>query len=286
VPSDYTLHRAEKIDHSLLFTLLDDEDSHQHRHLDWHSPMDWLGSQPFWMLVKNQRAVAALACPADPPNIAWVRLFAVSSHLRPLSTWNILFQKAFEDYHDNPNTIFASVALQKWYADLLLDAGFSQHQHIVVLFWQDQFLPTPAPHHPALTIRKMTVQDLETISRIDQTSFELLWQNSLEVIQCSYKQSNYATVAELNGVPVGFQISSSAFESAHLARLAVLPTYQGQAIGHFLVRDLLEYFSVQKGVHRITVNTQNSNLASLALYKKMGFLPSGERFPVFTYKNK
>jgi len=39
-----------------------------------------------------------------------------------------------------------------------------------------------------------------------------------------------------------------------------------------------------KGVTRLTVNTQSDNLASLALYEKMGFTVTGEKFPVYCYQ--
>ena len=284
MPLDYILHRAEKTDHGLLYTLLDDEECRQHRHLDWHSPIDWLGNQPFWLLIKNQHAVAAFACPADPPGIAWVRLFAILPHLRPLPTWNILFQKACEDYVGADTILFASIALQKWYADLLLEAGFTLYQYIVVLSWQGQLSATDSLNKQAI-IRNMTLEDLTQVYHIDQNSFEKLWQNSLDVINRSFKQSNYATVAEVDGRLVGFQISSYAYESAHLARLAVLPEVQGQGIGRLLVHDLLVHFSQEIGVRRITVNTQSNNFSSLALYEKLDFRPTGERFPVFTFNN-
>jgi hypothetical protein len=34
-------------------------------------------------------------------------------------------------------------------------------------------------------------------------------------------------------------------------------------------------------MYRLTVNTQSDNASSLALYKKTGFLETGERYPVY-----
>jgi ribosomal protein S18 acetylase RimI-like enzyme len=280
VPTDYTLRRAEKSDRSELYSLLDDEACKQHRHLDWHSPFDWLGYQPFWLLIKNQRIAAALACPADPPGIAWVRLFGISPYLRPLPTWNILFQKVAEDYINDPSIIFASIALKKWYSDLLLEAGYHLHQHIVVLSWIGR--NPPRPDISPLTIREMLPQDLPRVRYIDQVSFEPIWQNSLDVITRSYKLSNYATVVEENGEIVGFQISSYAFDNAHLSRLAVLPDRQQRGIGRALVSGLIYHFIQELEIRRITVNTQSDNHSSLALYDHMGFSLTGERFPVYT----
>ena len=279
MPTDYTLRRAEKSDHAELYSLLDDEGCKQHRHLDWHSPFDWLGHQPFWLLIKNQRIAAAMACPADPPGIAWVRLFAISSHLRPLPTWNILFQKVVEDYVNDPSIVFASIALQKWYSDLLLEGGYHLHQHIVVLSWMgaNPSRPDPSP----LVIREMLPEDLPRVRHIDQVSFEPIWQNSMDVITRSYKLSNYATVVEENGEIIGFQISSYAFDNAHLSRLAVLPKLQRRGIGRELVSNLIYHFIHNLEIRRITVNTQSDNHSSLSLYDHLGFMLSGERFPVY-----
>jgi len=37
----------------------------------------------------------------------------------------------------------------------------------------------------------------------------------------------------------------------------------------------------RRGADLITVNTQNNNHSSLALYQKMGFFRTGEEYPVF-----
>ena len=38
-------------------------ESHVHRHLDWRTPLDWLGSPYYWVVEENGRLVAVLACP-------------------------------------------------------------------------------------------------------------------------------------------------------------------------------------------------------------------------------
>jgi ribosomal protein S18 acetylase RimI-like enzyme len=68
----------------------------------------------------------------------------------------------------------------------------------------------------------------------------------------------------------------------HLARLATHPEYQRQGIGCAILRDLLIQFK-QRGAARITVNTQEDNLASIALYENAGFMRTGETYPVYQY---
>jgi len=90
-------------------------------------------------------------------------------------------------------------------------------------------------------------------------------------------------VAQINNETVGYQISTRNSFGVHLARLAVLPQQQGHGVGYYLVQDLLNKTRLA-GLYRLTVNTQNDNQASLALYQKMGFVLTGERYTVFTYQ--
>ena len=54
---------------------------YNHRHLDWRYPLDWIGSPPFLVLESQDQILSALACPPDPPLVAWVRLFVTSGKI-------------------------------------------------------------------------------------------------------------------------------------------------------------------------------------------------------------
>jgi ribosomal protein S18 acetylase RimI-like enzyme len=129
----------------------------------------------------------------------------------------------------------------------------------------------------------MNEDDLPTVARIDAESFAPLWQNSLTSLQRAYSQAGPATVILFNGSMVGYQISTKNPFGAHLARLAVLPSCQGSGLGYILVQDLL-LRTRQMGIQKVTVNTQGDNLTSLSLYQKIGFIPTGERYPVLVYQ--
>ncbi len=66
-----------------------------------------------------------------------------------------------------------------------------------------------------------------------------------------------------------------------MARLAVLPEEQGHGVGAALVADLILHMQ-EAGGSKVTVNTQADNAASLALYGRLGFRRTGERYPVYT----
>src|ERR1051326_3337358 len=50
-----------------------------HSHLDWKPAEEWLGTQPYLVAERGRRIIGALACPPDPPNAAWLRLFVAVS---------------------------------------------------------------------------------------------------------------------------------------------------------------------------------------------------------------
>jgi [ribosomal protein S18]-alanine N-acetyltransferase len=250
-----------------------------HRHLDWRYPLDWIGSSPFYVLESRGEVISALACPPDPPSVAWVRLFATSRIISPEESWQPLWDAVRLDLARKGQFTAAAIVLQEWYHSLLLASGFSSHQSIVMLERAGQ-LPMGVSLPTGFSIRTMLQYDLPAVAKVDAASFDQLWQNSLPSLEHAYPQSVLATVAEADGQVLGYQLSTRNPLGAHLARLAVLPALQARGVGRALVADLIRQ-AERHAMYRLTVNTQSDNVASLALYKKIGFRESGERYPVY-----
>lgn len=255
------------------------QSTNTHRHLDWKSPTDWLGEQPFLLEMSHDRIIALLACLSDNPDAAWVRIFSTIQSEPALDSWQRLFPLALANLKTKNIKVLASLAIKDWFAAFLQKSGFINHQSMVVLEWNDDLDEKPRLN-TNLLIRRMTEADLPAVYEIDRASFTPIWQYSMEEVRKSYHQSAYSTVACLGSEIVGYQVSTSMTICAHLARLAVKPTLQGQRIGYSLVYDILHYFT-QDNFFRITVNTQSDNLASLNLYQRIGFNYTGETFPVY-----
>lgn len=253
-----------------------------HRHLDWHPPIEWLGKQPFWLAEDNELIGAALALPPDPPGIAWVRLYACAAGVNPMIAWEQLFNRCLEDSALETRTIIASLALSDWFSSLLRHSGFEHHQDIVGLEREVEADSPNLKPNPELFVRLMEPDDLPVVAAIDQEAFEPIWQNSLTQVEQSYEQAGIATVAEWGEGIVGFQISTVNMFAAHLARLAVNPGLQGRNVGTTLLHDLVQRCRSER-LWQITINTQDDNHASLALYRKVGFELTGENFPVFIF---
>jgi ribosomal-protein-alanine N-acetyltransferase len=171
--------------------------------------------------------------------------------------------------------------LQKWFRSLLDKSDFEYTHNVLVLSWLNTDLAAPVRRSKA-KIRPMEPDDLDTVQVVDEAAFGLVWQNSLSGLELAYRQAAVASVAEISGEIVGYQLSTATAMGGHLARLAVHPRMQGSGVGSDLLSDVLVQFK-QRGAQSVTVNTQHDNLASLSLYKKAGFQLTGEEYPVYQY---
>jgi ribosomal protein S18 acetylase RimI-like enzyme len=258
--------------------------NHIHRHLDWRDPLEWLGRQPFFVLEENRRIGGVFAAPAEPPGVAWVRIFGVSTRMSVDKTWQTLIPPAMDILSTfSPRPTLVSLALRDWYREMLERQGFTFHQDIVVFLYDQSAVPAAPQLDPAIRLRPLGEEDLEGAARIDHQSFESIWQLSLDDMRHAYQKSSYMTVAEMDGEIIGYQMSSNSGIYAHLSRLAVRPDLQGRKIGYAMVQDLLEHFMMHQRCWGVTLNTQHDNASSLALYRRIGFRETGERFPVFVH---
>lgn len=272
---------ADPRDHQQLSNLIFFE-SRLHRHLDWRSPLDWLGSPFYWALDERGQISAALACPTEAPGIAWVRLFVYTGRWSAENAWNMLWSTARQEIAQvlPHGAKVAAIAIQPWFQDVLAASEFENRQQIVMLEWRYQLWT--AREASGIRIRKMTEADLPAVEKADAASFDPLWQNPLGTLERAFAQALYATVAENENGVIGYQLSTGGGQRAHLARLAVHPAVQGKGAGRALLSDLFTYLTYA-GISRLSVNTQSDNQVSLNLYQRMGFVRTGEQYPVYTF---
>lgn len=272
------IRRASAQDHRSLSNLLVQE-THTHRHLDWRPALEWLGARNFWVLEDFGVVTAALACPEDPPDVAWIRLFTHNTHLSGPEAWSALWEFASADLlSSNPRIEVGAIVMKQWFQALLLQTGFEPRQKIVLLeLHEDCYRPAPAA--APVRIRAMNENDLDEVEELDRGAFGAFWHNSYDSIQRAWSQSLVSTVAEnANGI-AGYQISTGNQFGVHLARLGVRVEAQGRGVASSLMHDLIQKAGgLRSG--RLSVNTQEDNLASLRLYEKLGFMPTGEYYPV------
>ena len=289
------VRRAVVEDHLQIASLIHNEVA-SHRHLDWRVPLEWIGSPNYWVLEDGGRITAALACPEDPPRVAWIRLFTYSPRTsRPYDLfgsntqctkspeyWSALWDVArSEVLRTNEQAMIAAIAVKQWFQDILLSSGFELKQKIILLQMAKENMKIfPAPH--GIRIRPMQEADLPAVASVDLESFGWFWHNTLDTLSRALSQAISATVAEDDSGVIGYQLSTGNPLGAHLARLGVRPEAQGRGVGSALVHELVHRVGILPN-GRITVNTQEENMASMRLYRKLGFVRTGESYPVLIY---
>jgi ribosomal-protein-alanine N-acetyltransferase len=250
--------------------------------LDWHTTLEWIGSPYYWVLEEDDRIVAALACPEDPPHVAWVRFFGYHQNLSGHQAWSSLWEVARNEImHANIQTHIAAIVVKQWFQTILLSSGFELKQNIILLELMNEnirFFSAPQ----RIRIRPMQDADLPAVVKVDLAAFGQFWHNTADALQRARLQCASATVAEDDSGVIGYQLSTKNPLGAHLARLGVQPEAQGRGVGSALVSDLIRSLGVSQ-LSRLSVNTQADNAASLALYKKLGFIRTGEHFPVLVF---
>jgi ribosomal protein S18 acetylase RimI-like enzyme len=276
------VRRASARDHRQISNLLFHE-SNTHRHLDWRPALEWLGDMNFWALEDRGEVSAVLACPEDPPDVAWIRLFSYRPHLSGPETWSALWNFACADiFLSNPRVVAASIVMKQWFQSLLLSSGFEARMNIVMLELKLEGTIFPRADIGNLRIRPMRDSDMDEVARIDVEAFGAFWHNSADTLQRARSQSVCATVAEDGNGLIGYQLSTGNPFGAHLARLGVRVEAQGRGVASALVWDLIQNSGLL-GSGRLSVNTQEDNIASLNLYRKFGFVRTGESYPVLVH---
>ncbi len=274
--SGWTIREAGRQDRDLVDEFLGGA-RWTHQHLDWLGPLDLLGASPFLIASQNGSPVACLACPPDPPEVSWLRLFAVRSDASPARLWEEMWPQAALEATAAGARRAAAMPTAEWVAPLLSRQGFAPTDAVMFLEWR----AGRTPDAPQITaIRPIQPHDLPAILEVDNRSFSLLWRYSRPVLQEALNQSAFGTLIERDGSVVGYQISTASAFGAHLARLAVLPEVQRQGLGTSLVIDLLQQLTA-RGYDRVSVNTQLGNDKSLRLYRRLGFRETGQRYPVY-----
>jgi ribosomal protein S18 acetylase RimI-like enzyme len=174
--------------------------------------------------------------------------------------------------------------MKQWWHTQLVESGFEQRFNIVLLeLHSDNFSKSRIPQD--INIRPMQEADFLKVEQIDSQAFGAFWHNTLDSLQRARAQSFYSSVAEDESGMIGYQISTGNPFGAHLARLAVRPEAQRRGVASALVQDLIEQAgALQSG--RLSVNTQEDNRASLRLYEKLGFVRTGEYYPVLVYPGR
>lgn len=257
----------------------------QHAHIDWRSLEEWLPDPAFhgWVVRSSGRIGAVMAATTQlPPSrsgVAWLRFMLPGALAGQERTLDALWEALREHLIAIEIKQVALIVINTWVTNVIARWGFRERNAVVTM--QRRSGEIPAAPEPPLVLREVrSAGELAEIAWLDARAFGPLWQYDRDTLAAARREAATFTRLERDGQLLGYELSTRHVGSAHLARLAVLPGEQGQGLGGLLVGHMLRFFEA-RGIHLITVNTQEDNIRSQRLYKRLGFEFTGHRAPVW-----
>lgn len=133
-----------------------------------------------------------------------------------------------------------------------------------------------------MTIREMTLDDLDQVCLIDQLSFSLPWPRKSFHYEVADNRFSTCWVVETGTQTedekriVGMAVVWLIVNEAHIATIAVHPEYRALGIGKKLLAVILEDCRRQ-GMASATLEVRASNRIAQAMYQNFGFEVKGVR---------
>ncbi len=127
-----------------------------------------------------------------------------------------------------------------------------------------------------LLIESMSLDDLEEVQMIEETSFSTPWPaNAYRSELMTNRLASYL-VARMDGRIVAYGGMWLMVDEAHITTFAVHPSWRRRHIGERLLLAFLD-LALDRGAHEATLEVRLSNLPARRLYEKYGFRPVGLR---------
>lgn len=270
----YHRTQAEAV-HDLLFHA-----RRQHHHLDWYRPTNFLDMPETlaFTLWQDEHLLGVIGCAPPLGGAQWVRLLAVNNAADHVAVAEALLNAVLEEgVRLNVQGVYCLI-IHRWLGGHLAALGFEHVEDVVTLSRVDNALPSLPPS--LYRVENAYPEHLLALIAVDHAAFTPPWQMSRDEIRHAQRQAASCTVAMLKDEIVGYQITTRHQNTAHLARLAVVPQHQGNGVGALLLHHVIRGM-LRRSVRAMTVNTQHSNAHSQHLYQRFGFRHNGYDLPVW-----
>lgn len=120
-----------------------------------------------------------------------------------------------------------------------------------------------------VTLEKMSLSDLKEVLAIEMASFPSPWNEGffLQEIKCP---TSYFFVMKHHGSVIGYAGYWKVLDEAHVANIALHPSYRGKGLGRLLFRYLLTK-AHQGGAMKASLEVRKANTIAQNLYQSFDF---------------
>ncbi|MBN1483481.1 MAG: GNAT family N-acetyltransferase [Chloroflexia bacterium] len=215
------------------------------------------------------------------PSVFWIHAFALDRDVAPSQVGSALLERLDRSVAQQGAHWIAYMDEypQAWLQRLLEKRDFQRHTR--VLAYETTLHRPPQPGNQKVQVRPARPEDIPNIAQIDQQAFAPLWAYRQCVLDKLIDQVSCFLIAESAAGLCGYILCTEhRGPHAHVVRLAVAPSWQGQGVGTRLLGESFSFFQ-SRGVRSISLNTQKENWESQRLYQRFGFRPTGDSVQVW-----
>ena len=133
-------------------------------------------------------------------------------------------------------------------------------------------------------IREALSSEIESISKIEISSFATPWGKSLFLSALNSREKKIFVDEEDNAV-AGFIVVETVLDEAHITDLAVADGYRRKGIAGNLVKKVLDFARGLK-VKSVFLEVRERNEAAINLYRKFGFTEIARRKGYYSRANE
>lgn len=123
---------------------------------------------------------------------------------------------------------------------------------------------------PAVLVRRMRLEDIEHVSRLERRCYSLPWSSSAYVTEVGNPSAYYIVATHTDNTVIGYAGMWVVMDELHITTIAVDPSQRGRRIGERLLLDLTEE-GIERGASRATLEVRERNTVARRLYEKYGF---------------
>ena len=252
---------------------------HIHLHADWSNIYDWIEQPGSRLFVKNDQIKGYVAATLDPAPVAWVRALGIGM-FNPQRALIDLMSELEAPLREQGADRIACVASMPWLDHELPTVGFEHRHTMGTMLKSDMTIPDLPPAN--VLIRKVDSAEFHAVAAIDQSAFDNpLWWHSAKQLERGAQHALQFDVAFDGHYPIGFIYGvKAARREAHIVRVAVAPSHHGRGIGAALLTHALREYE-RNGLHKVTLNTQASNVQAHKLYRRFGFEMADKRYSIW-----
>lgn len=128
----------------------------------------------------------------------------------------------------------------------------------------------------ALTIRRMTKNDIDAAVQVENASFSEPWTAEMFAETLDLPYARYYAAELPDGTVAGICGVKIIADTGEITNVGVLPAMRGRQIGRRMLERLLDD-AAKEGIFSFTLEVRASNTPAVSLYEKLGFRTEGVR---------